>query len=186
MLGRWDLPYIFCSIIGVLLYIAAGASLLLSVVTAFNRLLGCFPERKLCQNLSTNKATITGIVGAIVYDSALLSPIIVGYISVGYFMPYGACLITNDNNMNVLVDNIAALGALGAYSCVTITAFIYLIIFIRLRTQSINFGVNKRATYIKATRNMALLFIFYVLCWSPDIIHNNVDVTLKAPVWVTR
>ena len=169
MLGRWELPNILCSFIGVLLYIAAGASLLLSVVTAFNRLLGCFPERRLCQNLSTSKATITGIVGAIVYDSALLSPIIVGYISVGYLLPYGACLITNDNPINVLVDYLTALGALG------------------LRTQSVNFGVNKRkATYIKATRNMALLFIFYVLCWSPDIIHNNVDVTLKAPVWVTR
>ena len=187
ILGRWDLPYILCSFIGVLLYIAAGASLLLSVVIAFNRLLGCFPANRVCQKLSKTKATIFGIIGALVYDFALLSPIIVGYISVDYLVPYGACLITNDNPMNVLVDYVTALGALGAYSCVTITALIYLIIFIRLRTQSVNFGVNKkRATYIKGTRNMALLFIFYVLCWSPDIIHNNVDVTLKAPVWVTR
>ena len=32
VLGRWDLPYILCSLIGVLLYFAAGTSLRLSVV----------------------------------------------------------------------------------------------------------------------------------------------------------
>ena len=187
VLGRWDLPYILCSIIGVLLYFAAGASLLLSVVIAFNRLLGCFPESRACQKLSKAKGTVSGIVFAIVYTFALLSPIIVGYIKVDYFLPYGACLITNDNPIDILIDYITALGALGSYSCISVTAFIYLIIFVRLRMQSVNFGVKKKKTsYIKATRNMAILYIFYVICWAPDIIHNNVDILLEAPVWVTR
>ena len=68
VLGRWDLPYILCSVIGVLLYFAAGTSLRLSVVIAFNRLLGCFPESRVCQKLSeAKKATRNMAIPYITY-----------------------------------------------------------------------------------------------------------------------
>ena len=187
ILGRWDLPQTLCQFVGVLLLIAAGASLVLNVVIALNRVLGCFPQSKICRNLSTQRATKMCIIIAIFYTIGLLSPIIIGYLEIDYLLPYGTCLISNNNPMDVLAVYLTVVGALGAYSCTIIIALMYIIIFVRLKLQAINVATNnKKKCYLKATRNMVILYIFYVICWTPDVLHNKIDVMLEAPVWVTR
>ena len=187
ILGRWDLHEKLCQFIGVLLQIAAGVSLVLNVVIALNRVSGCFPHIKICRKLSSPKATKVCITLAIFYTIGLLSPIIFGYLKIDYLLPYGTCLISNDNPLDVLADYLTVIGALGAYSSIIIIALMYISIFIRLKVQSTSIAVkNKKKGYMKATRNMVILYIFYVICWTPDVLHNKIDVMLEAPVWVTR
>ena len=127
------------------------------------------------------------IIIAIFYTIGLLSPIIIGYLEIDYLLPYGTCLISNNNPMDVLAVYLTVVGALGAYSCTLIIALMYIIIFVRLKLQAINVATNnKKKCYLKATRNMVILYIFYVICWTPDVLHNKIDVMLEAPVWVTR
>lgn len=75
-----------------------------------------------------------------------------------------------------------------AYTLLLGTVVCYLIVWKRVKSMDFNKRSEvSRRRYVRTTKNVALIFLVFVICWMPDTLHFIVDPRYEhTPVWVSR
>ena len=183
----WYLPQGFCHFIGTVGWMVAHSAVHNTTLVALNRTSSCFPGHYLCAKLSTHRATGIYIIILWIFTFVISTPILFNILKVDYSLPYGTCVISNNNPLETLKMYVWMLGSSSSFVPITLTAILYITIFTRLALQKANFThPHSRNMFVKVTKTMLLMFIWLCLCWLPESIHSFVDILAKAPYWVTR